>query len=322
MNLPLRLYAHGKLMLSGEYLVMHGALSLGLPLKLGQVMEIVPTQSGIMEWKASDTQGQWFEGNYSLPEMEPVFMSEPVIGLSLQKMLLATKKLNPDFLNNFQGLKVNTRLEFNRSWGLGSSSSLIALLAEFADVDAMELHTNILSGSGYDVACALSETPVLFQRVNHLPTWKPVHFSPDFAASLYFVYLGNKQNSAEEVSLFLKKNPDTMNDAVVEISEIGEKLLTAQNLAEFNLLINRHEQILSEVLEVNTVKSALFADFDGTVKSLGAWGGDFILASSDAGHDYVRDYFSRKGYTTLFQYDNIVLNEPKVSMQNTLSQYD
>lgn len=319
MNLSRKLYAHGKLMLSGEYLVMHGALSLALPLKLGQSMEIVPTQSGLIEWQASDTEGQWFEGTYSLSQMEPVHMSEKAIGLSLQKMLLTTKILNPDFLNDFQGVKISTHLEFNRSWGFGSSSSLIALLAKLGDVDPMKLHARILNGSGYDVACALSESPVLFQRTSQETSWKSVDFNPKFSGSLYFIYLGNKQNSSSEVSLFLKKNPETLRDYILKISEIGNKLLAAENLAEFNALINRHEQIMSEVLEVEAVKSKLFADFDGAVKSLGAWGGDYILASSDAGIDYVRDYFSQKGYNTMFKYDNIVLNEPMFHPQNTVS---
>ncbi len=322
MNLSRKLYAHGKLMLSGEYLVMHGALSLALPLKLGQSMDIVQTKTGLIEWQSSDTEGLWFEGSYTIAQVEAVYMSEAAVGLSLQKMLLSLKQLNPDFLADSMGIKIHTHIEFNRSWGFGSSSSLIALLAEFADVDPMEFHANILNGSGYDVACALSDSPVLFQRINQVPSWELVDFSPDFSDSLYFVYLGNKQNSASEVSLFMKKEPHTMEDAVLEISEIGKKMLVIENLAEFNVLIEQHEQILSEILEVKTVKSTLFADFDGSVKSLGAWGGDFILVSSDVGHDYVRDYFSRKGYNTMFEYDAIVLNDPKVSMQNTAKQYD
>ena len=319
MNLPRRLYAHGKLMLSGEYLVMHGALSLALPLKLGQVMEIVPTQSGLIEWQASDTEGLWFEGSYTLTQMEPVYMSEAAVGISLQKMLLITKKLNPDFLIDSQGVKINTHLEFNRSWGFGSSSSLIALIAEFADVDPIELFANIMNGSGYDVACAISEGPILFQRISQVPSWKPADFRPEFTGSLYFVYLEKKQNSSAEVSLFLKKDPETMKVAVEEVSQLCKELLTTQNLSEFNTLINLHEQILSEVLEVETIKSTLFADFDGAVKSLGAWGGDFILASSDVGNDYVQGYFSRKGYNTLFQYDEIVLNQQVIHIPNILS---
>lgn len=322
MNLPRKLHAHGKLMLTGEYLVMHGALSLALPLKLGQTMEIEPTQTGLIEWSASDTQGKWFEGSYSIAQIELVYMSDKAVGLNLQKILLTIRKLNPGFLNDSQGVKIHTRLEFNRFWGLGSSSTLVVLLAKLADVDPMDLHAIISNGSGYDVACALAESPVLFQRLNQVSSWRPADFSPDFSSSLYFVYLGNKQNSASEVSLFLKRNPGTMKQEVEEVSEIGRKIRKAKNLSEFNSLIEQHEQILSQVLEVETVKSKLFADFDGAVKSLGAWGGDFILASSDAGNDYVRNYFSLKGYTTLFQYDNIVLNEPKVSMQNTVSQYD
>lgn len=322
MNLPRKLYAHGKLMLSGEYLVMHGARSIALPLKLGQAMDVVPTQSGIVEWQASDTQGKWFEARYSLPGMEPIYMSDEAVGVSLQKMLLSAKNLNPDFFQEFEGLRICTHLEFNRSWGFGSSSSLIALLSKLADVNALELHANIMNGSGYDVACALSESPILFQRINQVPSWESIDFSPGFSGSLYCVYLGNKQNSAAEVSLFLKKNPETMKEAVEDVSEIGRKILGVKNLAEFNELISRHEQILSKILGVETVKSTLFADFEGAVKSLGAWGGDFVLASSDAGNNYVEDYFFRKGYDTVFQYDKIVLNEPLVHKPNTISQYD
>lgn len=308
MNLPRILYAHGKLMLTGEYLVMHGALSLSLPLSLGQVMNIEPSATGFLEWQASDTDGIWFEGSYSLPELNPVSMSDDALGLRLQKMLLTTKRLNPVFLNDFQGIKIKTHLEFNRSWGFGSSSTLIALLAKFANVDVMELHNHISNGSGYDVACALCESPVLFQRSNESASWHQVDFSPKFSGSLYFIFLGNKQNSAAEVSLFLKKHPEVLKDKVEEISTIGREILDAQNLSVFNELITRHEKIMSEILEVKTVKDLQFSDFHGAIKSLGAWGGDFILASSSSGADYVKAYFSEKGCETLFNYDDIVLN--------------
>ena len=34
---------------------------------------------------------------------------------------------------------------------------------------------------------------------------------------------------------------------------------------------------MSELLDTKTIKELLFPDFSGTIKSLGAWGGDFVL---------------------------------------------
>jgi mevalonate kinase len=297
-------------MLTGEYLVMHGATSLALPLRLGQIMQIEPSTSGLLEWQASDINGLWFKGSYSLSELSPVSISDDAIGLRLQNLLLTTNRLNATFSDNFQGIKIKTHLEFDRLWGLGSSSTLIALLSKLAELDAFTLHDAVSNGSGYDVACAIAESPLLFRRSNHTAAWEPVDFKPDFSSSLYFIYLGNKQNSAAEVSLFLKKYPEILQDKVEDISTIGMEILKTQDLINFNDLITRHEQIMSKILDIKPIKELQFPDFNGAIKSLGAWGGDFILASTNAGANYVKTYFRGKGCETVFQYDDIVMNVP------------
>ena len=52
------------------------------------------------------------------------------------------------------------------------------------------------------------------------------------------------------------------------------------------------------------VKKRLFPDYPGSIKSLGAWGGDFILAT---GTESEREYFKEKGYTTLRSYRELIL---------------
>jgi hypothetical protein len=52
------------------------------------------------------------------------------------------------------------------------------------------------------------------------------------------------------------------------------------------------------------VKEVLFSDFPGSIKSLGAWGGDFILVTK-AG-DTVK-YFERMGYTTIIPWKEMCL---------------
>ena len=39
------------------------------------------------------------------------------------------------------------------------------------------------------------------------------------------------------------------------------------------------------------------------IKSLGAWGGDFILATSK---DDPTSYFKKKGFNTIFKFDDII----------------
>ena len=75
--------------------------------------------------------------------------------------------------------------------------------------------------------------------------------------------------------------------------------------AQFATLITEHEALLSTFLQLPTVKERLFADFAGAIKSLGAWGGDFVLAVGEG--DYVRDYFTSKGFDTILPFKQMIL---------------
>jgi hypothetical protein len=68
--------------------------------------------------------------------------------------------------------------------------------------------------------------------------------------------------------------------------------------------MEKHESIMSEVLETITIKEALFDDFKGVIKSLGAWGGDFVLVASK---DNPRGYFNERGFETILRYDEMIL---------------
>jgi hypothetical protein len=149
----------------------------------------------------------------------------------------------------------------------------------------------------------------LFQRSGEKILAEKIDFYPQFADDLFFVYLENKQDSTAEVHSFLKKNPKDFISAVDEISEITRKMLIAGSIEDFNHLLSAHEFIMSKVLNRKVVKDVLFSDFKGAVKSLGAWGGDFVLASTSNGKEYANRYFLQKGYSTIFSYNEIVLSE-------------
>ena len=82
-------------------------------------------------------------------------------------------------------------------------------------------------------------------------------------------------------------------------------MIKCNNIADFKNLLNQHEKILSEVLNKKSIKDELFNDYDGEIKSLGAWGGDFILA---VGNENSKDYFKEKGYKIIFSFDEMLKN--------------
>jgi len=55
-----------------------------------------------------------------------------------------------------------------------------------------------------------------------------------------------------------------------------------------------------------------FADFEGEIKSLGAWGGDFYLISTNLSYSGVKKYFENKGLNTLFRWDDLILKRQQL----------
>ncbi len=149
-------YSHGKLLLTGEYVVLDGALALALPTKFGQYLNVNPVDEPKIIWKSLDEKGKvWFEDSLTIDEITSA-SSKPRNDVSnrLLQILQIAKQLNPDFLNDKKGFEVTTKLEFPNFWGLGTSSTLINNIAKWANVDAYRLLKLTFGGSGYDIACA------------------------------------------------------------------------------------------------------------------------------------------------------------------------
>jgi mevalonate kinase len=301
-------YSNGKLLITGEYLVLDGAQSLAVPTLYGQSLSVKETQDRLLTWKSLDDKGKpWFESDYELEDFDPVTkntVSEEALAISvtLKKILLEARKLNPSFLSTSQGYEITTALNFPREWGLGSSSTLINNIAQWAQIDAYVLLWNAFSGSGYDIACAQNNSPIIYQLKNSRPIVHSASFNPTFKSDLYFVYLNQKQNSRDGIAQYRNKEFNAFS-AISQINSITQRILTCTRLSQFDKLIKKHESILSEILGTPTVKERLFPDFKGAIKSLGAWGGDFILAT---GNKTTPDYFKEKGYATVIPYSKMV----------------
>ena len=299
-------------MLTGEYLVLEGASALAVPTKFGQDLLVEKIKEPQLIWGSFTNTGDcWFEAVFELPKLRLVqatFNSDSdgsadFIAETLQDILLESRKLNPEFLKSEHGFQVKTNLTFPRDWGLGTSSTLINNIAKWAKIDAFQLLWNSFSGSGYDIANAQYNSPILYEVKNQKPVIQKVDFIPSFSDQLFFVHLNKKQDSKDGIARFKEKREKTNNEIQL-VSEISRQLIKQQKLSEFEKLIHEHEKIISSIIELPTVKESIFPDYFGTLKSLGAWGGDFILAT---GNKDTPQYFKTKGYTTILRYSDMVL---------------
>ena len=296
-------------MLTGEYFILDGAKAFAIPTTPGQSMAVKQVKGSEIGWKSLDVHGTpWFEGSFSLFDFSFVKASDAHLAQKITNLLNACINQNPEFLSKWNGQRVETRLEFNKDWGLGSSSTLIKCLAEWADVNPFQLLFDTSGGSGYDVACAVAGCPIIYQSSDDSISFSPCDFEPGFADNLYFVYLGKKQNSETAVEKFRqlgRVSPQQIDD----ISQITDEFIEATSLGDLDKLINQHEKIISYHLKEPMVKTKLFPDFWGSVKSLGAWGGDFVLVTSDQDKEATKQYFSNKGLPTFLSYRELAYVE-------------
>lgn len=305
-------YSNGKLLLTGEYLVLDGANSLALPCKYGQSLEIHPLQEEKLVWESfTDKNELWLQVEFDLPRLRIIsetFDSEQEGGndslaIKLQEILLEARKMNPNFFNTKDGFYVKSKLDFPRNWGLGSSSTLVNNIAQWAKTDAFKLQFTTFGGSAYDIACAQNDTSIFYRLNDKKPHVKTVNFNPSFKEQLYFVHLNKKQNSREGIAHY-RNFKGSISTFVEEISELTNQMIKAKNLNDFDMVLAEHERIIASIIQQEPIQKRLFSDYFGQTKSLGAWGGDFILAT---GNQDTPNYFKSKGFETVIPYKDMVL---------------
>jgi len=298
-------YSNGKLLITGEYLVLDGAIGLALPTKFGQYLNVASGEIEKIQWTSFDSDNTvWFEDALSYNEIINFNATDQISERdTLIKILHEAHLLNTRLLNSSTGFTISTVLTFPKLWGLGTSSTLINNIAQWFEVDAFQLLKNSFGGSGYDIACAQNNTPILYQLINGLPMVKKVNFNPNFTDCIYFVYLNKKQSSKTAIDNYYKNQKNLMANFPL-INEITTAVLDSNSVEEFMTLVNEHEEIMSVILEIPTVKERLFSDFDGSIKSLGAWGGDFVMVVSK---NNPTSYFENKGFKTIVAYMDMIL---------------
>ncbi len=287
--------AHGKLLLSAEYMVMHGAKALAVPLQKGQTLNLTQSESRqIFSWKAYFNEVLWFEATFHPATLKVLDTSDEEIALRLKRMLQACIEIMPSFQESLFRKDAVTKLDFSPDYGFGSSSTLISLLAEWAEVNPLDLHFMVSEGSGYDVACALADGPITYKLRDHLPQYQHIPFHPSFHEHIWFAWLGKKQateSHLQEIAHKIKPGFET----IYKFSELTRAMIEAPTLVEFRRVMELHEEELSRILGMERVSFA-YKDLPGSIKSLGAWGGDFVMIATEVDREILKEYLQTKRY--------------------------
>ena len=287
---------HGKLLLTGEYVVLDGVPALAVPTKLGQRFTVLSHRGNGLAWEAIDHRGKsWFSHRFHGSELDATSTISSPVAERLQSILYVADELQPGCYDTItRGRhKVRTTLGFDRAWGLGTSSTLIAGLADWLKINPYELLEKTFKGSGYDLACATAPGPIIYERNGANPKVTHLDWQPEWLGQTYFVYLNEKQNSREGIRRYRER---PVNDGTrVRIGELTtaltQKSLHPRAAAQ---ILEEHEAVISEALGLPTVQADRFTDFPGQIKSLGAWGGDFVWAVSERSGEEVESTSTRK----------------------------
>lgn len=293
--------ASGKLLLFGEYMVLRATKCLAIPLNVGQNLEVIPYEQEGTLWQSFEENECWLEIHFS-SDLEIVKTTDQEKAVVVQSLLQYIQKENPTSLINHRYFRFT--LDFNREFGFGTSSTFISLLSQWSKVDPYLLLEKSIGGSGYDIAAATAQKPFIYtvkdKLINEFDLPKVI---TDY---LLFVYLGQKQKSATEISKF--NVIQTNENQVEQMNNLVEKASICRNIEEWEQLMIESEQFMSSILGVPPIKEKLFNDYPFAIKSLGAWGGDFVMASCRNVVD-AKAYFSQKGKQVVVTFNEIIANE-------------
>lgn len=296
-------YAPGKLLLTAEYFVLDGALALAVPTRVGQeaTIKVLQDKNFLIHWEAYHQDQFWLKAtiNYSTWEIVEANLIEAA-QFVLKLLRNCSQISNERFID---GLDYHflTRLQFPSHYGLGSSSTLMSLVGQWANVDPFLLNELVLGGSGYDIAVAQESSAILYENFPVRKIQK-IHYQPHFASELIFIHLNQKQNSREGIATF--KSIEKNELIIKQLSQLTLDVLNTESLEVFSSLMSLHEDIVADYLNLQKVKDKFFQDCPVFVKSLGAWGGDFVLSQKFPGYS---QYFADRGFADIWDWESMVL---------------
>ena len=289
--------AHGKLLLTGEYAITQSARGIAMPTSFGQHLSLEPHQGPEhVLWEALDHENQlWFTAGFNRDGHVLHTSSETMA----QKLLaFLAPVLHSNAWN--ASVRIQTKVEFPRLWGLGTSSTLCALLAQWAKVDVLS-YRKLHGGSGYDLACAQASGAISYALIDGEPEVISVQL-PEVLQSVVFVYRGEKQQTDSSLKLVGRKPFSPVQ--CDEISQLSEAFLWANSLNELESIIEEHELLIANHLGLELAIEGPFKGIHGQVKSLGGWGGDFVMLTR---FEENRQWLESNGFKTIIPFETMAL---------------
>ncbi|MBP8849026.1 MAG: hypothetical protein KBG80_00585 [Breznakibacter sp.] len=299
---PLHFRANGKILITSEYLVLHGAKALALPLKYGQTLTVESNDSKELEWIANLPDKNWFRVKFD-SKLAIVEASNNYLAEATQKLIEAAVIIGKLNTFDFIGKRIITQLDFQKDWGFGSSSTILSLIAQWLKIDPFKLLEITFGGSGYDIACATSFKPIIYQLENNKPTYSNTIFNPKYSDNIFFFYLGQKQKSYTEVIKYSKIKPNP--EIIIKANQLTEHIINAPFTSLFQEYILQHEALIASYTNLPSINE-LIPIKDVVLKSLGAWGGDFAMAVSSNPQQAKID-LAKLGYNIQFSFNELAL---------------
>ncbi|EGT4348424.1 30S ribosomal protein S6 [Elizabethkingia anophelis] len=282
---------------------MDGAKALAIPTKPGQDLsaEKIDDHRSLIHWETYREGKLWLK---TCIDYKNLFVTETNIANAsafILKIFSTLKDMRSESLEADYSYILKSNVQFPENFGLGSSSTLMNNIANWGNVDAFALNDIALGGSGYDIAVAKAGAPIIYTRNGGNKTVETVNYSPGFKDQLLFVHLNKKQDSREGITMY--KQMEKSQDLIHYFSELTDEILISENLENFSLIMEDHEKTMSNFLKIPTVKEKYFKNAPSFFKSLGAWGGDFILTTKFCDYE---NYFLHNGFPNFFSYDELI----------------
>lgn len=275
-------------MLCGEYVVIIGVEALALPVSLGQWMYVwefdSPGGGDRLIWEAKEKDGStWLNESFALPleamEAEAEKSSERDRSREVLHSMLSM--VAEGFWKTGKSYRIETQLEFDRSSGLGSSSTMVANFARFAGLDAQKVQQKVLGGSGYDVAVAELGKGLVFWKNAEVANWDAWKLSADLTSKWKIVFLGKKQNSRNALADVKGKLMEIEKDDFLmhQLQQVCAAVKMAKQVPMLEAGLEMWQAILAMSLGLETPYQhfKFQPSKGGLCKWLGAWGGDMLL---------------------------------------------
>ena len=271
-------------MLCGEYAVTIGVEALAVPVSVGQWMHVWEFDSPGGEhrilWEAKDREGaSWLNESFALP-LGDVGLEERDERKIIHQLLAMAPE---NTWKPGKSYRIETQLEFDRSSGLGSSSTMVSNFARFANLDAQAIQQQLFGGSGYDVAVAEVGKGLVFWKDGENNYWGPWTISPSLTQDWKVVFLGEKQNSRNSLSDVKARLQEIQNDEFMlhQLQQVAGAVKMAQQVSMVEAGLEMWQALLSMGLGLQTPYQHFgFQPVKGGLcKWLGAWGGDMLLVN-------------------------------------------